>query len=309
MVKKNIYYLLLMFALTIALLFSVNSSAEGAGQPLNEVRTSFHFTQDGAGFSFDGVLFPSFQVDLTPVAGFSGGLEIGSSWYNILAYYYHNNLFKQDQLSVGLLPISWSAGKSVTLANSLAPQTFGIYVNNSSLDQYSFNHEPRGVGLKYAVQLGSAVLTASLTNTPEENWATNKSLDLTTRLSFQISEQLMVGAGLAAGDPFSDASKHGFLVDAVYTDERLGFLGEFVHWQWEDNNKTGAAQTGLYLEGYYGLNEQFQLYGGIFAADELVDDRLILGGKYQATSNLAYQAELCDKQDAMQLTLRMKVLF
>lgn len=307
MIKKSGVFL--MIALTVTLLFSVNSPAAGAGQPFNEVRTSFHYHQVGAGFSFDGVLFPSFQVTLTPASGLQGGLEIGSSWYNILAYYYQNNLFQQDQLSVGLLPITWSSGKSVTLANSLAPQTFGIFVNKSSLDQYSFNHVPRGVGLKYATQLDTVLLTASLTNTPNEDWTTHNSLDLTTRLSFAAGEKLTVGAGLAAGGLFSDTSRHGFLVDAVFTDERLGFLGEFVHWQWDDNKGTGTAKSGFYLEGYYGLNEEFQLYAGIFAADELVDDRLVLGGKYQATSNLVYQAELCDKRDDMRLTLHLKVLF
>ena len=294
--------IMLLFTLTITLLFSVNSPAEGAVKLPNEFRSSFHFTPEGSRFSFDGLLFP-FNVDLTPETGLQCSLQFGSSGVKALAYYYHNNLFQQDQLAVGLLPLSWSAGKSVTLTNSLAHKTFVSppYGGNT----FVTNGQPCGVGLKYAVELGPATLATSLTNNP--SWEqTNKPLDFNTRLSFQAGEGITVGAGLASRDTFSDASNFGFLVDAAYTTTRMGLLGEFVSW-----NRAGTDNTasGLYLEGFYDFTDQTQLYAGVFAASDLVDEQLVLGGKHQAAANLAFQGELCNKKDDWQLTLQMQVQF
>ena len=293
------FSLMLLITLTITILFSVKSPASGAVKPANEFRSSFHFTPEGSRFSFDGLLFP-FNVDLTPNTGLHCGLEMGTFWYNVLAYYYHNNLIQQDQLSIGLLPLTWSAGKSVTLTNSLAQRTYSAYVNNSS-----FNREPCGVGLKYTVQLGPAMLAASLTNAP--SWEpTNKPLDVATRLSFQAGEKITVGAAIASSDTFSDASNFGFLVDAALTTGRMGLLGEFVSW---NRAGTDATASGLYLEGFYDFTDQSQVYAGLFAADDLANERLVLGARHQATPNLAYQGELCNKKDDWQLTLQMKVQF
>ncbi|HHW12053.1 MAG TPA: hypothetical protein GXX33_03525 [Firmicutes bacterium] len=290
---------LLMFTLTVTLLFSVYSAAEGAEKPANEFRSSFYFTPDGSHFSFDGLVFP-FNVNLSPNTGLNCGLEFGATGVNALAYYYHNNLFQQDQLAVGLLPLTWAAGKSVTLTNSLALQTFGRYVNTAF-----FNRQPCGVGLKYTVQLGAATFAASLTNNPLWDPA-EKPLDVVTRLSLQAGENLTAGVGIATSDTFSDHSNFGFLVDAAYTAARVGFLGEFVSWNRAVSDKT---VSGLYLEGFYGFTDQAQVYAGVFLANELTDDCLVLGGKHQVNSNLAYQAELCNKKDDWRLTLQMQVQF
>lgn len=295
---------LLVITLLITLLLSVNSPAAGAAKPTNQFRSSFQFTPEGSRFNFDGLLFP-FNVALTPNTGLHCGLEFGYGWYNVLAYYYHNNLLQQDQLAVGLLPLSWSAEKSVTLAKSLAQQSFGRNVNGS-LESSSFNYQPCGVGLKYTAQLGPATLATSLTNKPDEYRAADKPLDVAARLSFQAGERITVGAGIAASNTFSDSSNFGFLVDVAYTDARVGFLGEFVSWNRADTKTTAS---GLYLEGFYGFTDQSQVYAAFFAANDLVDDRLVLGGKHQATANLAYQAELRNRKEDWQLTLQMQVQF
>lgn len=299
---------LLVIMLALALLFSLNSTAAGAVKPANEFRSSFRYTPEGSRFHFDGLLFP-FNVDLSANTGLLCGLEFGFGWYNILAYYYHNNLLQpQDQLAVGLLPLTWSAGTSVTLAKSLAQQSFGKCVNGSMSDS-SFDYLPCGVGLKYSVPLGPATLAASVTNNnleQEEDRAIDKPLDVTARLAFQAGKNITVGAGIASSNTFSDASNFGFLVDLAYTAARMGFLGEFVSW---NRAETSNTASGLYIEGFYDFTEQSRLYAGFFAADDLVNDRLVLGGKYQTTNNLAYQAELRNRKKDWQLTLQMQVQF
>src|SRR5690606_903152 len=184
---------LLVIMLALALLFSLNSTAAGAVKPANEFRSSFWYTPEGSRFHFDGLLFP-FNVDLSANTGLLCGLEFGFGWYNILAYYYHNNLLQpQDQLAVGLLPLTWSAGTSVTLAKSLAQQSFGECVNGSMSDS-SFDYLPCGVGLKYSVPLGPATLAASVTNNNlelEGDSAIDKPLDVTARISLQL--QIIIG--------------------------------------------------------------------------------------------------------------------
>lgn len=298
---------LLVIMLALALLFSLNSTAAGAVKPANEFRSSFWYTPEGSRFHFDGLLFP-FNVDLSANTGLLCGLEFGFGWYNILAYYYHNNLLQpQDQLAVGLLPLTWSAGTSVTLAKSLAQQSFGEYVNGSMSDS-SFDYLPCGVGLKYSVPLGPATLAASVTNNLKGDWDIDidKPLDVTARLAFQAGKNITVGAGIASSNTFSDASNFGFLVDLAYTTGRMGLLGEFVSW---NRAGTDATASGLYLEGFYDFTDQSQVYAGLFAADDLANERLVLGARHQATPNLAYQGELCNKKDDWQLTLQMKVQF
>ena len=52
----------LMVTLTISLLFSVKSPADGAVKPANEFRSSFHFTRRGQGLVLTGYSFPSMST-------------------------------------------------------------------------------------------------------------------------------------------------------------------------------------------------------------------------------------------------------
>lgn len=214
------------------------------------------------------------------------------------AYYYQTNIFGRDELNIGYIPITWHADKSMTILRSLASN---LMAGNS-------------VGIKYRLKGEEFSITGSVTNAANEQKSNSHKTgyDLGIRGEFSPATGLTLGAGVC-NDIHDAKDEHSILrivVDGLYSWGALELYGEFVSLKETVYGNSKDAENGFYIEGNYALTGNFTAYTGITSAKDLIDDHIVIGGKYQLTSGTALQGEYVDTKNAdWGFSLRVRVDF
>ena len=234
------------------------------------------------------------------------------------AYYYQKNLFaKGDELNAGFVYLPFNYGGSMALNFANGTDTLG----SAQLKQTT--------GLKYdyksgmfEVVVGAGNLNNNDTTLENKNVAGNCGFDESIRFIVTPVKNLNVAVAYA-NDVFAvnptTVSCGDLAFDISYTDPKYGGFVEYI----SKTPSVGAAQSGIYVEGYYTLAKDLNIYaGGTMGAKDnkltgykgdAINDWYLLGVKYVVSPKATLQAEYYIKDpsgaNTTGLATRLKVDF
>ena len=290
--------LALLCSLMLLLVAIPSEAAFSVGE--GEFQVSFGIDSNYFGFSFDGLAL-DFNADLSARDGVKGEFAYYRSGVDTIAYYYFNDVFRDDQLNIGRFSIEWASDQSETMNGSLAQRvqwSGGIAIPRD----YGFN---RGVGVKYKIDLEKFDLVASVSNN-----SFGEGTDFVGRGAFKLNPDLGFGVGLASINraKASDASDLGLLIDADFTTGPLNLLCEVVAINSRQNEQK-ETNVGLYVEAAYELSESFLFYGGFYGAKDLINELVVVGGQTRINSHAIVQGEIRNTRDDWDLVVGLNVNF
>ncbi|MGE5559191.1 MAG: hypothetical protein ACM3WV_11395 [Bacillota bacterium] len=244
--------------------------------------------------------------------GFKSEIRFMSHQNNLLwqAYYYQKNIFAQDELDLGYFPLTWHAGRSMTLGGSLGDQM---------CEMFGFN----AAGAKYRVNLGLLTAIGSVTNAANMEFENgDEYLDFTLRGEFALNQNFIVGLGIAQDTRNGGAEDSNFhmVVDAAFRMDAFSAYFEYISYTPTDAGVKQDAVTGMYIEGAYAVSRQMNLYAGMCMAEELDLywgglpaglDYMTVGGNYMLNEDIIVWGEyfMDNLGDYSNLKFAMKVMF
>lgn len=265
-----------------------------------EFQVSFGIDSNHSGFSFDGLTF-DFNAGLSDKDGVRGEFAYYRSGVDTIAYYYINDVFRNDQLNIGRFSIEWASDQSETMNGSLAQK---VQWRGGVAEPRDPGFD-KGVGVKYKTSFDKFDLVASVSN----NYF-GEGADFVGRGAFKLNPDLGIGVGLASINRAkqSDASDLGLLMDADFTTGPLNLLCELVTVNSRQNEQK-ETKFGFYGEVAYELSEKLSLYGGFYGAKDLIDDLVLVGGKVRINPHAIVKGEIRNTRDDWDLVVRLNVNF
>ena len=301
---KNIGIIILSLAILVMLPTAAMAETEIGGNL--RIRFNTSEADDSTTFEFDRLAL-KFSSALSDINGFKSEVQFRKPAKNNTsdgdirvdnAYYYQKNIFTTDELNIGHIPITWHADKSITILGSLGSD---LKPGNS-------------VGIKYIFKGDNFSITGNVLNADNEKKrnANTTGYDLGARGEFSPMDGLTIGTGICNNviNADNDTSTLGIVVDGLYSLGALGLYGEFVSMKATVSDESENAENGFYIEGNYTLTDKFTAYAGISIAEDLIDDRTVIGGKYQLAPGTALQGEFVDREEGdWDFNLRLRLDF